>query len=98
MARLGRHTSLFLFAVAGLGAILTGCSGEGASGSAAVAALTPVPISELLTASAIVDVNGDGKNDVFLAQSELVASDVVLLNDGNGSRLLPDRFLPGIRG
>jgi hypothetical protein len=50
----------------------------------------------LLTASSIVDVNGDGKNDVFLAQSEFVASDVVLLNDGNGrsftARSLPPRY------
>jgi len=96
MARLGRHTTLFVFAVAGLGAILSGCSGEGASGSAAVAVLTQVPITDLLTASAIVDVNGDGKNDVFLAQSEFVASDVVLLNDGDGrsftARSLPPRY------
>jgi hypothetical protein len=101
MARLGRPAGLFVFAVAGLGAILTGCSGEGASGSAAVAALTPVPIAEVLTASAIVDVNGDGKNDVFLAQSDIAASDVVLLNDGNGqsftARSLPPRY-QGING
>ena len=66
-----------------------------------MAALTPVPIAEVLTASAIVDVNGDGKNDVFIAQSDIAASDVVLLNDGNGSvftaRSLPPRY-QGISG
>jgi hypothetical protein len=89
---------LSAIAAAGFVAILAGCSGEedGVGGHSAVAALTPVAITELLTASAIVDVNGDGKNDVFLAQSALAASDVVLLNDGNGrsftTRSLPPRY------
>jgi hypothetical protein len=60
--------------------MLYGCGGiEGNNNNAG-------PLPNLITASAIVDVNGDGKNDVIISsQGGGYSSPQVLINTGNGS-------------
>jgi hypothetical protein len=60
--------------------ILSGCGGGSGGGSSS----TKLP--GLITASAIVDVNGDGKSDVIISsQGDGYSSPQVLINNGNGS-------------
>ncbi len=91
--------------LAAIGTGFTGWNGDGCTGAGtcqilltatqAIRAvfvappLVPVPFTGLPSASAIVDVNGDGKNDIligFQGASDPVhaMSDLVLLNDGGG--------------
>lgn len=92
MAWLGRYSGMLMLAVAGLGTILFGCSGGGESSSTPAS----VSLSDLITASSIVDVNGDGKNDILITTQG--ASDLVLINDGNGSSFTAKSLPPHYQG
>jgi hypothetical protein len=63
-------------------ALLAACGGGGGGG----AKNSGDGLPELITASAIVDVNGDGKADLIISsQGNGYSAPIVLINDGNGS-------------
>lgn len=83
--------------------MLAGCGGGGAGSGSNGANATPV-LPDLITASLIVDVNGDGKKDIVLSsQGGGLASEMVLFNNGNGSAFtksmtaIPPHYL-GVNG
>ena len=83
--------------------ILAGCGGKAGGGNTgATTASSSLP--DLISASLIVDVNGDGKNDVIIgSQGGGLASPIVLINNGNGSSFtksttaIPSQYL-GVNG
>ena len=93
-----------------VGVLLAGCGGAGGTGGGGVGGTsgggvvaTPV-LPDLITASLIVDVNGDGKNDVVMSsQGGGYPSLLVLINNGTGSSFtksataVPPQYL-GVNG
>jgi hypothetical protein len=66
--------------------LFNGCGGGGGGGSSGPAPATAQALPVLIASSAIVDVNGDGRNDVIIGSQDAgFASPIVLFNNGGNA-------------
>lgn len=91
-----------LFFLSALAVALPSCGGGKGGSNTGSAGASALP--DLITATAIVDVNGDGKNDVIVgSQGGGYAAPILLINGGNGSSFtrnttaIPQQYL-GVNG